>query len=113
MCFISGCNSAFCLNQVRHSQSISLPQLRPWVILRAAGEVETAHCTCMAGLGEACSHIATTLFALESIVKTVVERACTSEPCSWLSVSSNIRHPYVEGAMLSYFSRHVVIGMTY
>ena len=48
---------------VNHSQSVSLPPLKVWVITKPDGEVITAH---MAGLGEACSHVASVLFAAEA-----------------------------------------------
>lgn len=50
---------------VKHSQRISDTPLKPWVAAKKEGTVVCAHCTCMAGLGEACSHIAAPLFTLE------------------------------------------------
>ena len=38
----------------------------------------------MAGLGEACSHIAALLFTLEANTKMIQNTTCTSLPCSWL-----------------------------
>ncbi len=43
-----------------------------------------SHCTCIAGLGEACSHIAAVLFAVESYNKLNQDKACTSQLCAWL-----------------------------
>ncbi len=40
---------------VRHSQSVSASHLKPWVAAEKCGTIICAHCTCMAGLGEACS----------------------------------------------------------
>ena len=40
--------------------------------------IETAHCTCMAGLGESCSHIGAILWRLQLHKKT-----CTDEVCKW------------------------------
>ena len=45
------------------------------------------HCDCMAGLGEACSHIAAILFTLEANVQARKSLLCTSMPCSWLPPS--------------------------
>lgn len=50
---------------VRHSQSVSATPLRRWIAADTIGTIICAHCTCMAGLGEACSHIAALLFAVE------------------------------------------------
>eukprot|EP00795_Rhopilema_esculentum_P004077 gene4077-20257_t len=43
-----------------------------------------AHCTCMAGLGETCSHIAAVLFKVEMGVKLgLSSESSTSEACKW------------------------------
>ena len=39
----------------------------------------------MAGLGEACSHIAALLFAAEAHTKLFKDTSYTSGPCAWLS----------------------------
>ena len=70
---------------VRHSQAISAKPLKPWVAVEKCGTIICAHCTCMAGLGEACSHIAALLFAAETHTKILQDTSCTSRPCSWLS----------------------------
>ena len=41
----------------------------------------------MAGLGEACSHIAAVLFALEANTQVKKSMSCTSLPCTWLPPS--------------------------
>lgn len=38
--------------------------LTPWIIIKENGSVSSAHCTCVAGLSETCSHVSTVLFAL-------------------------------------------------
>ncbi|ROI59877.1 hypothetical protein DPX16_0526 [Anabarilius grahami] len=40
-----------------HSQRLNEPPLKPWVIVSSAGKVECAHCTCMAGVAETCTHV--------------------------------------------------------
>ncbi|KAL3854701.1 hypothetical protein ACJMK2_013959 [Sinanodonta woodiana] len=45
--------------KVTHSMRVREKPLEPWVIVATDGSVETAHCTCMAGLGECCTHEAT------------------------------------------------------
>ena len=49
--------------RIRRSQRLSATTLRPLVAVEKIGSVLCAHCNCMAGLGEACSHIAAVLFA--------------------------------------------------
>ena len=73
----------FATAHVRHSQSVSSAELLPWVALAKDGTVMCAHCTCMAGLGEACSHIAALLFVLVSRTSVTQDKSCTSVPCQW------------------------------
>ena len=68
---------------VQHSQSVSSPLLRPWIAAEKCGTVICAHCTFMAGIGEACSHAAALLFAAEANTQIIKSTACTSGPCSW------------------------------
>ncbi|XP_048734036.1 uncharacterized protein LOC125650107 isoform X2 [Ostrea edulis] len=57
----------------------------PWVYLeKASGSVYCAHCTCMAGLGEVCSHVAALLFKVEMAVKMgLTKSSSTSKACQW------------------------------
>ena len=50
---------------VRHSQRVSATPVRTWVAVKQDGPVVCAHCTCVAGLGEARSHVAAVLFTME------------------------------------------------
>ena len=59
-----------------------------WVCLNQDnGWVLSGNCTCMAGLGSACSHIAALLFKLETAVQLKLKdsTAPTSVLCSWKS----------------------------
>lgn len=68
---------------VLHSMRLSLPSLKPWVLCEASGRVITAHCTCIAGLGEVCSHVAATLYAIESMVRYKNSSSRTDVLCQW------------------------------
>lgn len=48
---------------------LSQKPLQPWVILTACGEVESAHCTCMAGVAEKCAHVAALLYKIDTAVR--------------------------------------------
>ncbi len=80
-------NTYLALGSVKHSQSLSNPPAKPWVAVKSEGTVILAHCTCMAGLGEACSHVAALLFLLEGNTQHQKNTSCTSLPCSWLPPS--------------------------
>ena len=81
--------------RVRHSQKMLDDPLQPWVAVEKKGLVICAHCTCTAGLGEACSHVAALLFLLEANSQMKKSLSCTSQPCYWLPPSfKNV--PYAE-----------------
>ena len=69
-------NSYLVRAKVRHSQKLSAPSLQPWVGVEKDGKVLCAHCTCKAGLGEACSHIAALLFAVDANTRITRHRRC-------------------------------------
>ena len=69
---------------VRHSQRLSASPLKAWIAAEMLGTILCAHCTCMAGLGEACSHILAVLFAAEANRRILKNVSCTSALCSWL-----------------------------
>ena len=75
------------MSLVKHSQCLTATPLKVWVATKQQGEVLCAHCTCMAGLGEACSHIAALLFAVETNTQLKSQFASTSLPCFWLPPS--------------------------
>ncbi|KAH7960023.1 hypothetical protein HPB49_016264 [Dermacentor silvarum] len=70
--------------KVNHSQAISTQPLEPWLLVKQDGMVEAAHCTCMADLGEACSHIGALLFYLEAASNFRDGHACTDKKNAWL-----------------------------
>lgn len=39
-----------------------------WILCHKDGEILLAHCDCMAGAAEACSHVATILFAVQYLI---------------------------------------------
>ncbi|XP_070389189.1 uncharacterized protein [Dermacentor albipictus] len=72
------------VGKVRHSQAFRDKLLLPWLLIKADGEVLCAHCTCMAGLGEACSHVGAVLFYLEAVVTRRDGQSCTDGQNAWL-----------------------------
>ncbi|KAH7940247.1 hypothetical protein HPB52_022567 [Rhipicephalus sanguineus] len=69
---------------VNHSQRLNRPPVDSWAVCKCDGEVVAAHCTCMAGNGDACSHVAALLFYVEYGVRVRQERSCTDSANSWL-----------------------------
>ncbi|VDI16499.1 Hypothetical predicted protein [Mytilus galloprovincialis] len=61
-----------------------------WVCVeKATGEIGSSYCTCTAGLGGTCNHVAGLLFRVEATNK-LGASACTSLPCTW-KVPSKIK----------------------
>ena len=58
--------------------------LSPWIIVEKSGNVLAAHCNCMAGLGESCSHIGAVLFYTEYATRIRDSKTCTEEKAYWL-----------------------------
>ena len=69
-----------------------------WISVKQSGEVLCAHCTCMAGAGEACSHITSILFTLDMNTRMKQQFSCTSLPCSSTFRSS----PFSEIAKINF-----------
>jgi hypothetical protein len=57
---------------------------KPWIVAEKDGKIIVGHCTCMAGLGEACSHMPALLFAIDTTVKIRDSKTVTEEPVYWL-----------------------------
>ena len=69
--------------------------LDSWVLANSGGgEITLAHCTCMAGLGESCSHIGAILFALENSTRVRKEATVTDVPAYWMFPSQAIWTPH-------------------
>ena len=73
--------------KVRHSPSVSAALLKSWIATDKDCTVYCAHCICVTGLGEACSHIAALLFAVETTTRFLEETSCASVPCQWKELS--------------------------
>ncbi|XP_046553591.1 uncharacterized protein LOC124263024 [Haliotis rubra] len=71
------------MSKVMHSQRLNEAPLQPWFITDDAGTVLSAHCNCMAGLGESCSHVASMMFAVEAIVRLRETATVTQQPAYW------------------------------
>ncbi|XP_063078742.1 uncharacterized protein LOC134468800 [Engraulis encrasicolus] len=69
--------------QVHHSCALTSEVLKPWAVIQKDGRVLCGHCTCKAGLGEVCSHIAALLYTLDATVKKAQEKSCTDGHRQW------------------------------
>ncbi|XP_075550050.1 uncharacterized protein LOC142583458 isoform X1 [Dermacentor variabilis] len=81
------------LGEVGHSQRLWEPDLKVWCLASTDGSIITAHCTSMAGAGEACSHIGAVLFAVETSVHLRETRTCTGRKNAWLLANCSGTQP--------------------
>lgn len=70
-------------------------KLMPWLILKSCGNVESAHCTCMAGLCECCSHVGALPFYLQFayLKKTESAKSVTDVSAYWVIPSNKDADP--------------------
>lgn len=80
--------------QVNHSQKLSEKPLTPWIIAEPSGKILCAHCDCMVGLGECCSHVASVLWAIEAGVRIRDSMTVTQKKAYWVMPSAMKDVPY-------------------
>ncbi|KAL3884911.1 hypothetical protein ACJMK2_025010 [Sinanodonta woodiana] len=78
-----GCANVIVTAKVSHSQRLNAKPLEPWMIASPQGTVLSAHCTCMAGLVESCSHVAALLFYIEEMQKYRERVSVTGKLAYW------------------------------
>ena len=92
------------ISRVRHSRRFSHTPLHSWIITKPDGEVCCAHCNCMAGLGETCTHVAATLFYLEAAHRLEERTSCTSQAYQWTMPTFQKNGEYSELHSIDYSS---------
>lgn len=70
--------------QVKHSQAMNAASLKVWVLAKDDGQIVTAHCNCMAGQGESCSHIGALIFAIITKIELELQKSATDKENKWL-----------------------------
>ncbi|XP_065091286.1 uncharacterized protein LOC135712257 [Ochlerotatus camptorhynchus] len=55
------------VGKVIHSMELREGMLKPWIILDQRGNIIYAHCTCVAGISETCSHVSAILYSLANL----------------------------------------------
>ena len=71
-----------------YSMRLNEKLLQPWVLISQSGVVVSAHCGCMAGLAETCTHVGTLLFKIEAVVRVREKETVTGVPAYWMIPSS-------------------------
>lgn len=77
-----------CFDQVMQSEQLVPASLSPWIAARMDGSVLAAHCDCMEGLSEACTHAAALLFTIEANVRVIETGTVDDEEVKWMMPSA-------------------------
>ncbi|XP_053698602.1 uncharacterized protein LOC128745553 [Sabethes cyaneus] len=73
------------MGKVIHSMRLNESMLRPWIIVRKPGNILCAHCNCIAGISETCSHVSAVLYSLANLHAQCTDRriTVTDIPAYW------------------------------
>ena len=63
--------------------SLNKTSLKPWVIAEKNGVICSGHCTCMAALGETCTHVSALLFYTDAVVRVHTLKTPTQAAAYW------------------------------
>ena len=109
---VAGTDKVVVTARVNHSQRARETPLKTWFLAEKDGNVCMAHCNCMAGLCEACSHVGALLFAIKA-VRMRGSVTCTQEKSGWIMPSYVKEIPYIpvsEMDLSSAKKRHSSLG---
>lgn len=84
---------------------MSQKPLTPWILAEEKGTIITAHCDCMAGLGESCSHVASLLWAIEAGVRARDSMTVTQKRAYWVIPSAVKDVPYAPVRKINFLGR--------
>ena len=91
-CFTDCC---LVVGKVKHSYALTSSPLQPQVIIKSTGTIVCGHCTCMAGLGETCSHVGALLHWIEYQVRRYADISAISKPNLWIEPHAVKNPPYL------------------
>ena len=89
---------------MNHSQRARDTPLKVWILAENSGTVIAAHCDCMAGLCEACSHVGAILFAVEAGIRMRDSSTCTQEKSKWIMPGYVKEIPYLPVSEMDFTS---------
>lgn len=90
---------------------MSAKPLTPWVIAEAGGKIISAHCDCMAGLGESCSHVASLLWAIESGVRIRDSMTVTEKKSYWVVPAGVKEVPYAPVKCIDFVGKRSIAAL--
>ncbi|KAK3104382.1 hypothetical protein FSP39_000663 [Pinctada imbricata] len=94
------------------SQSLRSDAHTAWICCeKASGDIKSAYCTCTAGYGQTCNHVAGLLFRVEYANK-MGYTSCTSSKCEWVVPKERSLEPAMIKDMTFERSQHGKAGKT-
>ncbi|XP_062535323.1 uncharacterized protein LOC134204525 isoform X2 [Armigeres subalbatus] len=86
-------NNYVVIAKVVHSMKLRNSLLKPWAIIDNLGTVLSAHCDCVAGFTETCSHVSAMLYYLANLHAQSIDRrvTVTDLPAYWKQPPKRIR----------------------
>ena len=79
--------------------------LVPWTIAEKDGRVLAAHCDCIAGLGETCTHVASLLWATAAGVERRESLTVTQKSAYWVITPAIKTVPYAPLSEISFLGK--------
>ena len=80
--------SPYCVlkGECQKSQSIRESMHKLWIVVeKDPVKIRSCHCTCMAGMGQTCNHVASAMYRVEAAVRNgLTNPSCTSSANQWL-----------------------------
>ena len=52
--------------ECKQSQKINEINHKLWIIMEKSVKIRSCHCTCMAGIGQSCNHVAAAMYRIEA-----------------------------------------------
>ncbi|KAE8738903.1 hypothetical protein FOCC_FOCC015604 [Frankliniella occidentalis] len=83
-CHVVDTDKVLVLGKVKHSYNVNDTPAKAWVLMLKDGTILAGWCSCIAGRGEACSHIGAVCYAVELGATKRDALTCTSKACEWL-----------------------------
>ncbi|KAF2902554.1 hypothetical protein ILUMI_03629 [Ignelater luminosus] len=73
--------------------TIEFAPVNLWIVVHNKGEVLCAHCECVAGLGECCSHVEDALFSVKDPVRNIEQISVTDKKAYWITPNQKLGEP--------------------
>ena len=66
---VSGSKHCTFKEEYKQSQRKSKINHELWIIMERSSKIRSCHCTCMAGMGQSCNHVAAAMYRIEAAVR--------------------------------------------